>query len=89
MSVNIERYRAVKNTRSTFISMMLDAGADMGWVAKQVGHSSFKMIYEHYYKYMKKDDPSEKILAYFTSDQKKNPENQSQIDPNHQDVLKN
>jgi hypothetical protein len=24
--------------------MMLDAGADMGWVAKQVGHSSFKMI---------------------------------------------
>ena len=63
------RYRPVKNTRSTFITMMLDAGVDMGWVAEQVDHTSFKMIYKHYYKYMKKDDPSDKILAYFASNE--------------------
>ena len=58
------RYRPVKSTRSTYISLMLDAGVDIGWVAKQVGHSSTKMIHEHYYKYMKKEDPSAKFLAY-------------------------
>jgi len=83
------RYRPVKNTRSTYISMMLDAGADMGWVAKQVGHTSFKMIYEHYYKYMKKDDPSDKILAYFEQDETKSPEKLVQSGYTDQDELKN
>jgi len=32
--------------------MMLDAGEHVGWVARQVGHSSFKMIYDHYYSYI-------------------------------------
>jgi integrase len=69
------RYRPVKNTRSTFITMMLDAGVDMGWVAKQAGHTSFQMIYEHYYKYMKKDDPTDKILAFLAAEEtKKHPE---------------
>lgn len=27
------------------MTMMLDAGEHIGWVACQVGHSSFKMIY--------------------------------------------
>jgi hypothetical protein len=34
---------------------MLDAGENMGRVAKQAGHGSFKMIYERYYRYMKDD----------------------------------
>jgi hypothetical protein len=32
--------------------MMLDADEHVGWVARQVGHSSFKMIYEHYFSYI-------------------------------------
>jgi len=45
-------YKPVKHTRSTFITLMLDAGEHVGWVARQVGHSSFKMIYDHYYSYI-------------------------------------
>jgi len=72
-------YRAVKNTRSTFICMMLDAGEDMGWVARQVGHSSFKMIYEHYYKYMKDDRAGGKFMEAYGDLKKKTPGNWSQI----------
>ncbi len=53
------------------------------------GQTSFKMIYEHYYKYMKKDDPSDKILAYFAADETKHPEKRSQSGHTDQDVLKN
>jgi integrase len=49
---------------------MLDAGVDMGWVAEQVGHSSFKMIYEHYYKYLNTTDPSAKFLEYIAPEKK-------------------
>lgn len=63
-------YRAVKNTRSTFICMMLDAGENMGWVAEQVGHSSFKMIYEHYYKYMKDERAGGKFMEKYREKQK-------------------
>lgn len=45
-------YKPVKHTRSTFITMMLDAGEHVGWVARQVGHSSFQMIYQNYYSYI-------------------------------------
>ncbi len=83
------RHRPVKNTRATFISILLDAGADMGWVAKRVGHTSFQMIYEHYYKYMKKDDPSDKILAYFAADETKNPEKSVQSGYTSQDAIEN
>jgi hypothetical protein len=55
----------------------------------KVGHTSFKMIYEHYYKYMKKDDPSDKILAYFEQDETKSPEKLVQSGYTDQDVLKN
>lgn len=46
-------YKPVKHTRSTFITMMLDAGEHVGWVARQVGHSSFQMIYQNYYSYIR------------------------------------
>lgn len=71
-------YRAVKNTRSTFICMMLDAGENMGWVTEQVGHSSFKMIYEHYYKYMKDDRSGGKFMENYLKMQKETPAKLSQ-----------
>ena len=59
--------------------MMLDAGENMGWVAKQVGHSSFKMIYEHYYKYQKNDRAGGKFMEAYGALKKKTPDNWSQI----------
>ncbi|MFO8083658.1 MAG: hypothetical protein R6U27_04990 [Desulfobacterales bacterium] len=44
---------------------------------KQVGYSSTKMIHEHYYKYMKKEDPSAKFLAYIA------PEKNEQLENDH------
>ena len=40
-------------TRHTFIILMLDSGEHIGWIARQVGHTSPKMIFERYYSYIK------------------------------------
>ena len=45
-------YRTMMHTRHTFITMMLDSGEHIGWVARQVGHTSAKMIFERYYSYI-------------------------------------
>ncbi|MFO8163929.1 MAG: site-specific integrase [Desulfatiglandales bacterium] len=47
------KYRAVMQTRHTFATLMLDGFESPGWVAKMMGHTSLKMIYEHYYSYIK------------------------------------
>jgi integrase len=33
-------YRTLMHTRHTYITMMLDSGEHIGWVARQVGHTS-------------------------------------------------
>ena len=33
--------------------MILDGSETPGWVAKMMGHTSLKMIYEYYYSYIK------------------------------------
>ena len=45
-------YRTMLHTRHTYITMMLDSGEHIGWVARQVGHTSAKMIFERYYSYI-------------------------------------
>lgn len=40
-------------TRHTYACLMLDAGVLPGYVMKQMGHTSLKMIYDHYYTYIK------------------------------------
>jgi integrase len=45
-------YRTMMHTRHTYITMMLDSGEHIGWVARQVGHTSAKMIFERYYSYI-------------------------------------
>jgi len=40
-------------TRHTFATLMLDGFESPGWVAKMMGHTSLKMIYDHYYSYIK------------------------------------
>ena len=46
-------HRTMLQTRHTFITLMLDAGEHIGWIARQVGHTSPKMIFERYYSYIK------------------------------------
>jgi len=36
-------------TRHTFATLMVSSGENLGWVQKMMGHSSLKMIFEHYY----------------------------------------
>lgn len=40
-------------TRHTYACLMLNAGVLPGYVMKQMGHTSLKMIYDHYYTYIK------------------------------------
>jgi site-specific recombinase XerD len=35
--------------------MMIDAGEDIGWVQKMLGHSSLQMIYTKYYSWIKRE----------------------------------
>lgn len=42
------RHRPPKQTRHTFATMMLMAGCNPAWVARQLGHRSTKMLYEVY-----------------------------------------
>lgn len=46
------RYRSPKQARHTFSCQLLTAGIDIYWIAKQLGHTSIKMIEKHYGKWM-------------------------------------
>jgi integrase len=46
-------YRPLMQTRHTFATLMLDGFETPGWVARMMGHTSLKMIYDHYYSYIK------------------------------------
>lgn len=47
-------YRPPMQTRHTFATMMINAGEDIGWVQRMLGHSSLQMIYTKYYSWIKK-----------------------------------
>ncbi len=60
--------------------MMLNAGEHAGWVARQVGHSSSKMMYDHYYSYItndQSDDGAKFMQRVYEKTQKKPRENES------------
>ena len=46
------RVRKPYQTRHTFATLALSAGEAIGWVAKQMGHTSTKMVIEHYYRFI-------------------------------------
>jgi integrase len=46
------RYRALSQTRHTFATLALSSGEDIGWVAKQLGHTSTEMVIRRYYRFV-------------------------------------
>jgi integrase len=46
------RYRTMYQTRHTFATVMLAAGEDIGWVAKQLGHASLEMVIRRYHRFI-------------------------------------
>lgn len=51
------RYRPPSQARHTFASQLLTAGVNERWIAQQMGHTSLKMIEDHYGKWMKEEVP--------------------------------
>jgi len=50
------RKRTMYQCRHTYASLMLSAGEDMHWVARQLGHANLSQIIEHYSKYIRNRD---------------------------------
>jgi integrase len=46
------RYRTMYQTRHTFATVMRAAGEDIGWVAKQLGHTSLEMVIRRYHRFI-------------------------------------
>ena len=46
-------YRPPIQTRHTFATLMIDAGEDIGWVQRMMGHGSLQMIMTKYYSWVK------------------------------------
>ena len=52
------RYRNPYQTRHTYASMMLSAGEDPTWLAKQMGHKDWAMIRKIYARYIPEVNPT-------------------------------
>ena len=59
------RYRGPNTARHTFISQLLTAGIAKEWIIRQVGHTSTRMIDEHYGKWIAEDATG---MAQFVSE---------------------
>ena len=45
-------YRTMYQTRHTFATLALQSGEQIGWVSKQLGHTSSEMVIRHYAKFI-------------------------------------
>ncbi|MCE2593774.1 tyrosine-type recombinase/integrase [Motilimonas cestriensis] len=50
------RYRHPYQTRHTFATMLISRGANLWWVADQMGHNGPEMLFRHYGNYIKEHD---------------------------------
>jgi len=46
------RHRNAYQTRHTFASLMLSQGEEVAWVARMMGHTTTRMLYKYYYKFI-------------------------------------
>lgn len=56
-------YRSPLQTRHTFCTLAIDAGENLGWVKEMLGHSSMQMIYDVYYKWVKRSNDGNAMMA--------------------------
>ena len=52
---------SIKDTRASFITNALDQNERMSYVQKQVGHTTTRMIVDHYYRYVPAPDDGTKL----------------------------
>lgn len=72
------RYRPPKQARHTFASQLLTMGINIKWVANQMGHTTIKMIEEHYGTFMNSErsdmaDQVSRMLGYKTKRSNRDP----------------
>lgn len=62
------RYRNPYQTRHTYASMLLSAGENPAWIARQMGHTNMSMVLQKYGRYMPEHDPlaGQKIVTRMT-----------------------
>jgi len=62
------RYRNPYQTRHTYASMLLSAGENPAWIAKQMGHTNMGMVLKKYGRYLPDHDPfaGRKIIAHMS-----------------------
>lgn len=63
------RYRGIGQARHTYGSQLVTAGVNLTWIAKQMGHSSIKMLEKHYGRWMDSEVPN---MAKLVSQKLKN-----------------
>jgi len=51
------RYRGIGQSRHTYGSQLVTAGVNLNWIAKQMGHSTIKMLEKHYGRWMESEVP--------------------------------
>lgn len=49
-------YRPIGQTRHTYAVMMLQRGAPLAWLQRQMGHTTLQMLIRHYWRYMQAHD---------------------------------
>jgi len=82
------RYRNPYQTRHTYASMLLSAGENPAWIAKQMGHTNMNMVMQKYGRYMPDHDPlaGQKIISRMSQighnleGEKKKPRNSRALD---------
>ena len=57
--------RSCKDTRGTYITNAIDRHETLGFVQKQVGHKSTRMIVKHYYNHIPKSEDGCKLDEAF------------------------
>lgn len=58
-------YRSPLQTRHTFATLAIDAGENLSWVRETLGHASLQMIFNVYYKWIKRNDDGNAMMASF------------------------
>jgi hypothetical protein len=56
-------YRALKQTLPTFATLMLQQGAPLDWLQRQIGHEDLETPIKHYWKYINPRRLSSDVVA--------------------------